>query len=220
MLQVLRKYILSGSHIRYQLLNITTREQAKQFNKGSTAALKSLAEKNRKYREKCYRQDIGFHALIFESTGRPLQNTIDFISKLVKNNSDIRGISSELSVRYWLTALSFSIQNAIGDSIRKRALLLNSRQLAFAHYKDLSNLHMNAADCIDGKFVFDNINFENSEISNDLQDYINPQPLTTLNISTPSAYYYETEYDNVNVDEHHLNQFQNNSNSFRMNDID
>ena len=79
---------------------------------------------------------------------------------------------------------------------------------------------MNVADSIDGKFVFDNINFENSEISNDLQDYINPQPLTTLNISTPSAYYYETEYDNVNVDEHHLNQFQNNSNSFRMNDID
>ena len=104
----------------------------------------------------------------------------------------------------------------------KRALLLNSRQLAFAHYKDLSNLHMNVADCIDGKFVFDNINFENSEISNDLQDYINPQPLSILNISTsmPSACNYETEYDNVNVDEHHLNQFQNNSISFRMQDID
>jgi len=140
--------------------NNITRSQAQTFHKGSIAARKSLQEKNRKYKEKCDQVDIGFYAIIFESTGRPLKETIQFIETLVKNNVAVKGLDNNATVRYWMSALSFAIQKAISDSILKRSLLVNSAQSIYAHSKDKSIHHMHIADRINGRQQFRSTTFD------------------------------------------------------------
>jgi hypothetical protein len=125
--------------------------QATRFGAGSIAAKKSLMEKNRKFKETCDRVDIGFYALIFEATGRPLAETIRFMEILVKNSVAVNGLDKQVTVRYWMSALSFSIQNAISESILKRSLLVNSAQSHHAHAKDRSSHHIHMADRINGR---------------------------------------------------------------------
>ena len=136
-----------------------TRAQAEAFDKGSIAARKSLNEKNRKYKEKCEQVDIGFNALIFESTGRPLQETIDFVEKIVKNSVAVKGLDGHATTRYWMSALSFAIQKAVSEAILKRSLLVNSAQTLGAHSKDKSSQHIHSADTINGRKHFRSTTF-------------------------------------------------------------
>jgi hypothetical protein len=134
--------------------NNITLAQAKIFGDGSIAARKGLTEKNRKFKEKCDRVEVGFYALIFEATGRPLNETIRFIDTLVNNSVAVNGLDRQVTVRYWLSALSFSIQNAIAESILKRSLIVNSAQSHQAHAKDRSSHHIHMADRINGRNQF------------------------------------------------------------------
>jgi hypothetical protein len=61
----------------------------------------------------------------------------------------INRLDRQVTVRYWLSALSFSIQNAIAESILKRSLLVNSAQSHQAHAKDRSSHHI---------YMFDRMN--------------------------------------------------------------
>jgi len=62
-------------------------------------------------------------------------------------------------LRYWLSAISFSFQDAVANSIMQRSLIVNSRQLHQCHYKDKSNWHIHASDRIDGSYPFRHTTF-------------------------------------------------------------
>jgi len=173
--------------------NKITRSQAQSFDKGSIAARKSLNEKNRKYKEKCDKVGIGFYAIIFESTGRPLLETIQFIETLVKNSVAVKGLDGQATVRYWMSALSFAIQNAISDAILKRALLINSAQSLHAHSKDRSSHHMHMADRINGRHHFRSTTFHSSSSNSHKSKFNNSRfPVYEDNslviLSPPSIY--------------------------------
>ena len=73
----------------------TSRRQAENFYKGSQAARSAKNAKDRKFLLKCKSVDIGFKALIFESTGKPSEEFEKFLVTLMANSIQVKGMDSE-----------------------------------------------------------------------------------------------------------------------------
>jgi hypothetical protein len=96
---------------------------------------------------------------IFINFNKPLQETIDFVEKIVKNSVAVKGLDGHATTRYWMSALSFAIQKAVSEAILKRSLLVNSAQTLGAHSKDKSSQHIHSADTINGRKHFRSTTF-------------------------------------------------------------
>ena len=137
-------------NVTHPLRRSTTIAQAKTFRNGSIAALAAEKNKIKKFSEECASLDIGFHALIFESSGKPSSNVVNFILKVISNNSEAKGMDPESNLRYWMSALSFNIQTNIANSIIQRSSILHASGQSKIYHKDSCPDHVHASDCING----------------------------------------------------------------------
>ena len=66
------------------------------------------------------------------------------------NSTEARGIKPEITLRYWMTALSFNFQINIANSIIQRSMRVNGRLQNRLYHKDSCPEHIVLADSING----------------------------------------------------------------------
>ena len=154
-------------NVTHPLRKSTTIAQAKTFRNGSIAALAAEKNKIKKFSEECASLDIGFHALIFESSGKPSSNVEKFILKVIANSSEAKGMDPESNLRYWMTALSFNIQTNIANSIIQRSSILHASGQSKIYHKDSCPDHVHASDCVNGVRYTQSPMYDNNNTFND-----------------------------------------------------
>jgi hypothetical protein len=146
----------------------TTRAQAANFHKDSTASKQAEKEKNKKFCSDCKLAGIGFHALIFESTGRPSNEMEKFLSRVMANSIEAKGMNPEATLRYWMTAISVNIQLNIANSILNRAININASRQSKIYHKDSCPDHIHLSNSIDGSQLTHSQLLDNSYAYHDI----------------------------------------------------
>jgi len=142
--------IVIDVNVTHPIRDNTTLEQAKNFHNGSIAAKTAERLKINKFTKDCDLADIGFNALIFESTGKPSSQVETFLTKVIANSSEAKGMKTASNLRYWMTAISFNVQTNIANSIIQRSIILHSKGQSKLNHKDSCPDHVHLSDCIDG----------------------------------------------------------------------
>ena len=91
------------------------------------AANKAYSDKCRSYGELARANNLEFVALIFESTGKIHPNTVRFIDDMLKYCAGLDKSRLGRLKRFWYTAISFSLQKHLAQSLLTRAKNLNGR---------------------------------------------------------------------------------------------
>ena len=160
----------------------TTRSQAHNFNNDSISSKLAQKGKIKKFSSVCELAGIGFYALIFESTGKPSDELEKFLSRVMANSIEAKGMNPEATLRYWMTAISVNIQINIANAILNRAININSSRLNKLYHKDSCPDHILLSNSINGSQltgsqhindVYDDMHYEydnDSEEDCSLQD--------------------------------------------------
>jgi hypothetical protein len=177
----------------------TTRSQAHNFNNDSISSKLAQKGKIKKFSSVCELAGIGFYALIFESTGKPSDELEKFLSRVMANSIEAKGMNPEATLRYWMTAISVNIQINIANAILNRAININSSRLNKLYHKDSCPDHILLSNSINGSQltgsqhindVYDDMHYE---FDNDSED-------ESLFIPTPPS-----DYDSSNSNTQHSN---------------
>jgi len=102
------------------------------------AADKAYADKCRSYKEPASANNLEFVALIFESTGKIHPETVKFVNDILEHHADGDSVRLGRLKRFWYTAISFSLQKHLAQSLLNRALKINGRHEPSFAFTDMA----------------------------------------------------------------------------------
>jgi len=105
-------------------------------------------EKMTKYDTTANANNLKFHPIIFETTGRMHSESLAFITSLLELFKD-RFMNGALLKRYWLDRISCSYQHQVAIGIREKLRFLKGSRYAQGNYENRADfVHLSSSICL------------------------------------------------------------------------